>query len=173
MRVFDADGNEISPNTPPVGEVLQDIALGGSFDETSVHLTVYSTELDRHEVTSLLGVQPSKAWNPGERHPIGNGKSGKTRIVDWGQWRLSTDYDTSDVEDKIRALLSRCTDALDDWRVLSQKYETWLTIGGHIFNWNRELDLAPDILRLLADRGLKLRIDVYSYCEDQDQPQDE
>lgn len=167
---FDTDGNEISGES--VGKVVQELALGGQFDETSVTLMVYSKQLDRHEVSRLLDVQPTKAWNAGERHLVGTGRTGRTRIVDWGQWMLQIDYNQSPVDRKIQELLNRCTDRLENWHALNHKYDVWLTIGGHMANWNRELDLAPEILRLLTDRGLRLKIDVYWYGDFDDEAKD-
>ena len=80
MTAFDADGHEIKP----VGELQHLCEMGGQFDEASATISVYSEQLDRHKVTSILGVQPTNAWNPGERHPIGN--RGVTRAVEWGKW---------------------------------------------------------------------------------------
>ena len=171
-RFFDADGNEITPPPGPVGELQHICEIGGEFDETSVTLSVYSENLDRDEVTQLLGVQPTKAWNPGERHPIGNGRSGKTRIVEWGKWWLTIDQNRNPVEPKIRKLLQQCTSDLDTWHKLASKYDIWLTIAAHLDNWNRELDLAPDILQLLSERRLKLKVDVY-FDGDEDEPDDD
>ncbi len=162
-RIFDADGNEITPPPKPVQELEHLCEMGGEFDETSVTLSVYSKNLDREEVTQLLGVQPTTAWNPGERHPIGKRGSGKTRIVDWGKWYLTIDRNRSPVEPKIRKLLQQCTPSLESWHRLASKYEIWLTIDAHLGNWNRELDHAPDVLQLLSERRLMLKVDV-SFC---------
>lgn len=160
-RTFDADGNEITFEPSDGSELKHLCEIGGEFDESSVTLSVYAECLDRDEVTTLLGVQPTKAWNPGELHPIGNGKSGKTRIVDWGKWWLTIERNRNPVEPKIRKLLQLCTADLDAWATLASKYDIWLTITAHMDNWNRELDLAPDILQLLAERHLQLKVDVY------------
>jgi hypothetical protein len=160
-RFFDADGNEITSSLSPAGELQHLCTIGGDFDETSVTLFVYSENLDRDEVSRLLGVQPTKAWNPGERHPLGNGRSGRTRIVDWGKWWLEIDRNRNPVEPKIRKLLQQCTSDLEAWHKLASKYEVWLTISAHLDNWNRELDLAPDVLHLLSERRLMLKVDVY------------
>jgi len=80
-RYFDSDGNEI-PSPKPVGEMSSIAEVGGKFDETAIVLYVFSESLSKERVTSLLGLQPTKAWNPGEQHPVGNGMSGKTKITD-------------------------------------------------------------------------------------------
>ena len=155
----------------PTGKTLQNITLGGTFDETAVTLEVYSKNLDRHEVTRLLEVQPTKAWNPGESHFLGKGKSGQTRIVDWGKWWLRIEYDESPAADKIRTLLDRCTESLQNWRILAEKYDVRLKISGEMMNWNRELDLPTDVLQQIVERGVQLTFDVYCYCDGEDEPE--
>ena len=164
-RVFDADGAEIS--FPLDNELEYVCEIGGYVDETLITLSVHSEHLDRDEVTTLLGVQPTKAWNPGERHPIG--KTGRTRVTDWGKWLLQGDHDNNPVEPKILHLLQRCTPDFNAWHILTSKYDVWLTIVGYFENWNRELDLSPEILRLLAERQLMLKIDVY-FTDDEKAP---
>ena len=155
-------------NTGPVGELL--LQVGGKFDETSVTLSAYSERLDRHRVTALLGVNPSEAWDPGERHPLG--KKGKTRICDWGKWVLSIEYDTRPVEDKIRELLGQCTQDISRWQQLASDYDIWLTVSGHLNSWNRELNLSSKLLRMLTDRNLDLKVDVYFYGDDEEEESD-
>lgn len=163
MPVFEPDGTELKPL--PVEELEQIGEIGGEFDETSVTVSVYSRALDRQRVTRTLGVEPTMAWNPGESHLIG--LRGRTRIVDWGKWYRSTPSDKRPVEDKIRELLGECTDSLENWHELTQEYDVWLTIGAHLNNWNRELDLSSEVLRMLTERHLCLKIDVYFDGDDE------
>jgi Domain of unknown function (DUF4279) len=166
IRIFDADGNEVTPPPRPVEDRDYVCEIGGTFDETSVTLSVYSEDLDRDYVTKALGVQPTKAWNAGERHPIGTGSSGRTRIVDYGKWYLSTEHDGGPIGQKFRDMLSACTKDLDTWRRLNARYKVWFTVTGHLSNWNRELDIPSDVLGLLAERGLQLTVDVFFWGED-------
>lgn len=160
-RFFDADGNQITPPLKPNGKLEHVCELGGEVDDTAVSLIVYSETLDRHEVTDFLAAQPTKAWNSGEPHPFGNRRFGITRIVEWGRWDLTIDRDRSDVESKIRRLLQQCTPDLKAWQTLASKYTIWLSIAAHLDNWNREIDLAPEILGLLSERQLPLKVAVY------------
>jgi|GEM_PF-1097883 len=172
IRFFDADGNKI-PSSKPVGETVCIAEIGGRFEETSVTLSVYSEELDREEVSSLLGTQPTKAWNSGELHPVGNGRSGKQRIVDWGKWWFSSKRNCEPIETKIRQILQSCTGDLKAWQILTSKYDVWLTIAAYADNWNRELRLPADILQLLAERNLSLDIDAYFYGDDDDEQEED
>ena len=160
-RIFDSKGNDITPSIPDISEMEYVCTMGGEFDETLITLSVYAENLDRDEITKTLGVEPTTAWNPGERHLLGNGKSGKTRITDWGKWCLKTGRNRNPVEPKIRKIFQLCTSDLNSWHTIASKYEIWLTIIAYLDNWNRELDLAPDILQLIAERQLQLKVDVY------------
>ncbi len=81
-RFFDENGQEIIREPVNLDETEFIAEIGGPFEEFSVGLNFYSENLDRHEITKLIGAEPTKSWNPREQHPIGNTK--KTKITDWG-----------------------------------------------------------------------------------------
>ena len=141
--------------------------VGGAFDETAIILTVFSESLDKDRVTELLDLKPTKAWNPGERHPVGNGKSGRTKITDWGKWWYESERNHEPVEPKIFKLFNHATNDLEVWRMLSSEHKIWLTVSAHLDNWNRELSLSPSILKMISERHLELNVDVYFDGEEQ------
>ena len=159
-RYFDSNGKEIYP-PKPMGEISSITEVGGKFDETAIILSVFSESLNKERVTELLCLEPTKAWNPGERHPVGNGKSGKTKITDWGKWWYEADRNYDPVEPKILTLFNLASNDLSAWKTLSSDYQTWLTVSAHLENWNRELSLSPTILKMISERHLELNIDVY------------
>lgn len=156
---FDENGKEIirEPVNPDDMEHIAEI--GGGFEEFSVGINLYSEHLDRHEITSLIGAEPTKSWNPSERHPIGN--SNKTRITDWGKWYLTSERDSKDLNQKVYELLTSLTKDLDKWRLLTSKYETWVDVAGYMGNWNRGFTLKPETMKLLTERNLEVVFDIY------------
>ena len=161
---FDENGNEII-REPVNYDDLECIAeVGGNFEEFSVRVNFYSENLDREEITSLLGHNPTKAWNTGERHPMGN--AGRTRITNWGKWYLSSERDSIDVNIKLKNLFELLTDDLDKWQKLTSKYECWVDIAGYMKNWNRGFILEVDVMKLLSDRNLSIAFDIYYYGDD-------
>jgi hypothetical protein len=154
MTASDKDGNEVKP----VGELEYLFKMGGEFDRTIVILHVDSKNLDKQEVSNLLEIAPTRAWNPHEPHPVG--KRGNIRVVDWGNWKLE-ESNSSSVEAKIETLFDRCSSNLENWQILTSKYDVCLSIVGYLYNWNRELDLSPKILKLISDRNIRLKVDVY------------
>ena len=167
IQWFDENGKEIIQE-PVKTEDLEVVAeIGGNFEEFTVGINFYSENLDREEITSLLGHNPTKAWNAGEKHPIGN--SNKTRITNWGKWYLNSERDATDLNIKLRNLINDLTCDLEKWRNLTSKYESWVDVAGYMNNWNRGFMVETDVLKLLSDRNLKIYFDIYFNGEDDDE----
>ena len=166
-RLFDKDGNEITPKVPPMSDLVHIGELGGEFEECTVSISFYSENLDRHKITQMLGVDPTKAWNAGEKYPVGNEKSGKFMMQDWGQWILKSEVRDNNPENQTVFLLGRCSQDLDLWKQLASEYDATLSITAYAHNWNRELRLSSNIMGMLAERGLELWIDAYFEDEEE------
>ncbi len=164
-RFFDKDGNEFKYVSDPKAEVIGEI--GGEPEKTGVTISVYSKRLDKDRVTQLLEVGPTRAWNPNERRAYGY--HGYTRIDDWGKWFLSSETNDEPLNDKIEKLFFACTQNLNNWHLLSEEYETWITIVGHINNWNREVRLSRKTLRLIAERNLEFTLDIWFDTDEEDE----
>jgi hypothetical protein len=167
-RWFDEKGKEIIREPVNLDETEHIAEVGGSFEEFSVGINFYSENLDKDEITKLIGAEPTKSWNPGERHPIGN--SQKTRITDWGKWYLTTERDSKDLNQKISELLDDLTTDLNIWKMLTSKYEAWIDVAGYMENWNRGFILKPETMKLLTERNLEVAFDIYY---DPDEAEDE
>ena len=165
-RWFDEDGKEIIEEPVNIEEFEHIAEIGGIFEEFSVGVYFYSVNLDREEITSLLGHSPTKAWNAGERHQVGYSK--KTKMNNWGKWYLSSERDSTDLNIKLRNLFEVLTDDLDKWRTLTSKYESWVDVAGYMNNWNREFIVEADVLKLLSDRNLEICFDIYYNGEEEE-----
>ena len=158
-RWFDENGNEIIRQAYDPDQREHVAEIGGNLDVSGVGLNVYGEVFDKEEVSSLLAASPSKAWNPGEKHSIGNGK--KSRITDWGKWYMSGPKDEREVEAKIIELLNQLSQDLDNWKLLTNKYEVWIDVAGYMKSWNRGFRLSPAIMSMLAERNLEIVFDMY------------
>jgi hypothetical protein len=158
-KYFDKTGKEIFPKT--VGELTHVTQVGGSPEKTIVILYVESEKLDRTNVSELLNVEPDEAWDPGEKHPYGSPNLGYFRSANWGRWKLQSIKDDSNIESKITSLLQKCSNNLENWRILSSKFEICLTIVGYFNNWNREFFLSNQLINEINKRKLNLKFDVY------------
>ena len=162
-RFLDKDGNEFKYASDPNAKVIGEI--GGKPEKTSVTISIYSKRLDKDKVTQLLEIVPTSAWNANERHVIGF--HGQTRITDWGKRFLKTETNDEPIDEKIEKLFAACTRNLDAWLLLSEEYETWLAIVGHINNFNREIHLSQKSLKLIGERNLDFVFDIY-FDDDED-----
>ena len=158
-RWFDENGKEIIREPVNLDETEHIAEIGGTFEEFTVGVNFYSKNLDRQEITKLVGAKPTKSWNPNEKHPIGN--SNKTRITDWGKWYLTSKRDNTDLNKKLEDLLNSLTADLENWGKLTSKYEAWIDVAGYMENWNRGFSLKPEIMKMLSDRNLEVVFDIY------------
>ena len=166
IKWFDENGNEII-HEPENSDLIEQLTeVGGIFEEFRVGINFYSKSLDRNEITALLGKEPTKSWNPNEKHSVGN--SNKTRTTDWGIWYLQSKRDKIELNIKLKDLLESLTLDLDNWKVLTSKYEAWIDVAGYMENWNRGFTLNSEIMKMLSDRNLKIEFDIYFYANDDD-----
>src|SRR5687768_13300732 len=128
-RWFDENGDEIIKESikPDNQEVIAEV--GGELEESRVSINFYSENLDKNEITQLLRSEPTNAWNPGERHPIGN--RGRSRITNWGKWYVTTERDQADINEKLTGLLNSLSKDLKVWEILSTKYQAWIDVTGY------------------------------------------
>jgi len=167
IRWFDENGNEIIREPVNLDETEHIAEIGGSFEEFSVGVNFYSEHLDKDEITSLIGANPTKAWNQGERHQVGNSK--KTRITEWGKWYLTSKRDSKDLNVKLQELFDSLTSDLNNWKILTAKYESWIDVAGYMNNFNRGFSLKPEILKMVSDRNIEIVFDIYYDGEDEDE----
>lgn len=118
-------------------------------------------ELDPAEVTRLLGVQPEIAARKGD--PVRRGD----RMVAQrsGSWIYALDDGSSperDLDDAIAALLCRLPADRAVWDDLGRRFRLDLFCGVFLGSPNQGCVLRPSTLRLMADRGLTLSLDIYA-----------
>jgi hypothetical protein len=166
-RWFDENDKEIIREPINPDEIEPIAEIGGNFEEFRVGINFYSKKLDRDEITKLLGAEPTKSWNPNERHPIGN--KNKTRITDWGKWYMNSERDSTDLNEKLNNLFSTLTMDLEKWKILTEKYETWVDVSGYMENWNRAFTLKTETMKMLTDRNLEIVFDIYFYGDEDDE----
>ena len=165
-RVFDKDGNDITPQPPPIEEMEYICEIGGVFEESRVSLEFRSDKLDKDRVTKALGVQPTESWNPDEKRPLENSDNFVSHTR--GIWVLSTERDDRNIEDKITELFKLCSGDMRNWEDIANDYTCMLAICLYGKNWNRELLLSPDILTEISKRKLTLWVDVYFETDDEE-----
>lgn len=140
---------------PPTGGSF--LHPSGGVDSTSVTLRFFGDALDPAEVSRQLGAEPTLSRRKGD---VITGQEG--RVAETGSWLLSSERQSkSPLELQIAALFGRLTSDLSVWKQLSATYYADLFCGLWSEAFNRGTELSPEILRMIAERGLRLGLDVY------------
>lgn len=133
------------------------VVAGGEIDATSVTLRFFGDDLDPDELTRLLGAKPTVQRRKGDVIPDRDG-----RVADTGSWLLSSERQSHKaLELQIGGLFARLTDDVAVWRDLVARFKSDLFCGLWSESWNRGLELSPDILLQISDRGLRVGFDIY------------
>jgi hypothetical protein len=78
-------------------------------------------------------------------------------------WRLrSPDSEDGDIDSQVEWILSRLTQDLNRWNEVSSQFSIDLFCGLFLERTNRGTSLFPETMRRLADRGIKLSLDIYA-----------
>jgi hypothetical protein len=145
---------------PAVAELVligpQDMA---HLEQSLVGLRVYGEDLLPDEVTRLLGCAPTKSRPKGFVH---RGASGREIVRKTGAWLLdATDAEPENIDGQVADLLARLTSDLNTWSVITQHFDVDIFCGLFMGVSNEGLEVSPDTLRALGERGIKLSLDIY------------
>jgi len=141
---------------PPDDAVL----IGGPLSRLSIAIRIAGDALDPAEITRRLGVPPKFSARKGEQREHG-GRRVTQRI---GIWTYGLTEDPSsewELDDAIIALLQRLPSDLALWKELGAQYKLDIFCGLFMGGDNQGADLPAATLRLLAERGLALSLDIY------------
>jgi hypothetical protein len=151
-------GNGLKPLPPkePVGELV--FLCGGEVDEVSVSLRFFGDDLDPDTITSLLMCEPTTAYRKGDT--ITGTKY--DRVAKTGAWMLNGKWNAQlKLEEQIHALFDRLSNAPEVWRQLTTRYDSDLFCGLSLHDWNRGLELSPEVMKRISERGIALNLDIY------------
>lgn len=126
---------------------------GGLVDRCSLTLRFFGDQLDPDCVTALLGVEPTNSQRKGD---------GKRRMLDTGRWILACEETADTVDNQIRLLLGDLTDDLRIWQQLCSDFNASLMVDLILRRWARGTMLSAETIQSLADRTLKLQIEIYA-----------
>jgi Domain of unknown function (DUF4279) len=158
------------PSDAPPGTAEQDItetdgqdhgdrvSFGGPVPWFSISLLVTADDLDPGAVTRLLGVEPDEARRRGVPDIRG-------RMPSAGAWVLrlrGEQTSEKDVGVAISMLLDRIPASAELWGLARANANARVFVGLHLDAFNRGLELSTDLIRRLADLGLRLDLDIYS-----------
>lgn len=132
-----------------------------ALQRAKVSLAIAGDDLDPQQVTGLLEGDPRRGVQKGEAY---TGHNGQQRVARTGIWLFGGDCwdDAPDIGNQITTLLGRLTQDLDIWRSVTNRYESYINVGGHFRDWTGGLTLEAPVLRLLVERGLNIDFDLYA-----------
>lgn len=130
-----------------------------NINRTAASLRFFGDALVPEDISNLLGGNPTDAALRGTPRIWPNGKS---TIAKTGKWlRTAPDCRPSDLPAQIGFLVSGLTEDMSIWRDLSMRFNGNILVGFFMSDGNEGCDLPPETIKLLADRGLALWLDVY------------
>lgn len=132
-------------------------------DKTTITLRIQGPALEPNDVTSLTGLNPSKAYRAGD--PLGARPSLAARKHKVGFWSLQLDDGTADTfSEQLRELLRRVPSDI------AQKVnaEADVFVGAFGVRDQSSLQIDPDVLAGLGDRNWTLVFDLYVKSDDEE-----
>jgi hypothetical protein len=131
-----------------------------NLQRAKVSLLIDGDDLVPSEITAVLGRSPQLGVAKGEIFLAHHGKQTEAKT---GKWQFAGDWETPPHLDKqINDVLSSITDDMSVWRKLTKRHHCYLTVGGYFSDWTGGMTLAPDTIKLLADRNLAIDFDLYA-----------
>ena len=116
--------------------------FGGAVDRSTLSLRVACADIDRNQISALLGHQADRE----AKH-----------------WVLhAPESSDGDLDAQVEWILSRLNQDLAVWREITQRFKTDLFCGLFLERPNRGVSLRPDTLGQIAARGILLGFDIYA-----------
>ncbi len=128
--------------------------------KSAATLRVMGDQLIPSEITNILGCNPTFEQTKGQE--IVNNKTGNKRVAISGMWRLETKrHEPENLDKQISEIFSQLTTDLEKWKLLNEKYDTDLFCGIFMKEDMEGMEISPESLKILAERGITLGLDIY------------
>ena len=128
--------------------------------ESSVALRIGGDNLLPHEITRLLGCEPTRSGEKGEVM-VGK-KTAVQRKLKTGTWILKAAVATpGNVDGQANEILGKLTQDMEVWRSLSSQYDMDLFCGLMMKYGDEGLEISSNTLQELGARGIRLGLCLY------------
>lgn len=135
------------------------IHFGGPVDSVCVSLRAFGESLDPDEVTKLLKCCPTSVRYRGQVIPGDR----LQRIAKEGSWLLEGPPPSdTELDKQVDELLDQVTDDLSVWKYLTDRFYVDVFCGLFLDCFNRGVILSPELIQRLAERRLKINLDIYA-----------
>lgn len=124
-------------------------------------LRIMGDDLDPEEVTALLCGSPSHTQKKGQ--PVHSTSDKPSWPANSGLWRKNAiETKPEDFDLQVRQMLNELTQDIGVWKALSTKYRMDVFCGWFMSSSNEGVEIKPETLFLLGQRGITLGIDIYA-----------
>ena len=131
----------------------------GELHATDASLRFFGDDLDPVELTASLGREPTVGVRKGG---VWKTSRGAEKVARTGSRRLSVARrQPGNLDEQCDEILAALTDVLSIWRNLTNRFQAELLWGLCMREGNEGVELSPDTLKDLGERGLSLDLDIY------------
>lgn len=128
-------------------------------------LRIMGDDLQPDEVSVLLGARPSKAHSMNQELTLASGRS---RIAKFGLWSLTAnDTEPENFDSQVAEICAQLTNDLTVWHALSRRFEIDLFCGWFMNAGNEGVEISPETMLALGQRGIQLGLDIYGADSDE------
>jgi len=136
------------------------LVVGGAIDRVHASLSFTGDDLQPDKMTTRLGCRPTDAHSKGDVKQVGPRRYVKLT----GHWsRHAGPWKKEDVGKAIERVMNVVDASPPTLRSLARRFNGRIWLGLSTERFNRGFDLQPTTLKMMADRGLKLTVDIYAY----------
>jgi hypothetical protein len=123
-------------------------------------LRVMGDDVVPDKITELLGCAPTDSHTKGQI--VRGSKTGREYIKKSGMWQLEAgDCEPENLDKQVAELLSKLTQDLNVWQLLSEQFTIDLFCGLFMEKTYEGLSISQDTLLALGQRRITLEIDIY------------
>ena len=126
-------------------------------------LKIDGDSLNPDTISRLLGCRPTVGFVKGQIEP----SRGKPIVRETGYWHFdAAGQQPGSLDAHVTELFGRVNDALPVWRRLSREYQIELFCVYFTREAHKPVQASPQTLKALGDRGIKLKLHIYSPAEE-------
>src|SRR5207245_3148087 len=111
------------------------------------------------EISRTLGCRPTLSFVKGQTEP----SRGKAIVRETGGWHLdAVEHQPGNLDAHVAELFGRVNNDLSAWATLSGEYKIDLFCVYFMSETDEGLEVSPETLKILGDRGIKLELHIYA-----------
>jgi hypothetical protein len=140
--------------------------FGGHVERVTICFRIMGETLDPDEITQQLGTTPTDSRRKGDEI-VRNGRK-TDRISRIGSWILRYEPQPEmTVDEAITDFLEKLTSDDATWKSFTNRFDVDLICDVAVYGANQGFEIPATVLLQLAQRGIKLGVDIFTYPDDE------